>query len=119
MPKIESFKFGSIVIGGKRYGRDVLMLPDGSIKQRRGGFWKFGSHVIKKGEIDELVKGNPEVVVVGTGTSAKARLASDAQLRAKEAEVELIALPSREAIEKLNRLIEEGRQVSALFHITC
>lgn len=117
--RIESFKFGSIIIGGKRYGRDVLMLADGTVKQRKGGFWKFGSHVIKKAEIEELLKASPEVVVVGTGTSAKANLASDAELSLKEAKIELITLPSREAVERLNRLAQEGKRVSALVHITC
>jgi hypothetical protein len=119
MPKVENFSFGSIVIGGRKYGRDILMLPDGVVKQRKGGFWKFGSHVFKKEEIDELIIANPDVVVLGTGTNAKAKLASDAELLIKEANVELMAVPSREAVDKLNRFVEEGKRVSALIHITC
>ncbi len=119
MPRIESFRFSSIVIGGKTYGRDVLILPDGAVKQRRGGFWKFGSHTIRKGEIEELVKAKPEIVVVGIGTDAKARLEPDAQLLAKESTLELFVLPSREAIKRLNQIIDEGRRAAALIHITC
>ena len=119
MAKIERFDFGSIVIEGKKYGHDVFMFPDGSVKQRKGGFLKFGSHVIKKAEIEELLKASPQVVVVGTGTSGKAKLASDAELTLKEAKIELLALPSREAVEKLNLLAQEGKRVSALMHITC
>lgn len=86
MPRIESFSFGSIVIGGKTYGHDILILPDGTINRRRASIrFGIGSHVIKKGEINELVKANPEVVVAGTGTNAWAQLASDAELCAKEA----------------------------------
>ena len=117
--RIESFKFGSIVIDGKKHGRDVLMFPYGSVKHRKGGFWKFGSHVIKKAEIEELLKASPQVVVVGTGTSGKAKLASDAELTLKEAKIELITLPSNEAVERVNRLAQEGKRVSALVHITC
>lgn len=119
MPKVESFKFGSIVIDGKKYGRDVFIMPDGTIIQRKGGFWKFGSHAIKKGEIDELVRAGPEVIVVGAGTSSKAKLAADAELSAKEANIELIILPSSTAVERFNQLADEGKQVSALIHITC
>ena len=119
MARIEGFKFGSIVIDGKKYSRDIFIFADGTVKQRKGGFWKFGSHVIKKAEIEELLKASPEVVVVGTGTSAKAKLASDAELSLKEAKIELITLPSREAVERLNRLAQEGKRVSALVHITC
>ena len=120
MPKIESFSFGSIVIGSKTYGRDILILPDGTIKRRRASTrFGIGSHVIKKGEINELVKANPEVVVVGTGTNAWAQLASDAELCVKEAKIELIALPSEKATEKFNQLTDEGKKVAALIHITC
>jgi hypothetical protein len=119
MSRIERFKFGSIIIDGKRYGRDVLMFADGTVRQRKGGFWKFGSHVIKKAEIEELLKTSPEVVVVGTGTNAVAKLAPDAEISLKEAKIELITLPSREAVERLNRLAQEGKRVSALVHITC
>ena len=120
MPRIESFSFGSIVIGSKTYGRDILILPDGTIKRRRASTrFGIGSHVIKKGEINELVKANPEVVVVGTGTNAWAQLASDAELCVKEAKIELIALPSEKAAEKFNQLTDEGKKVAALIHITC
>jgi hypothetical protein len=119
MARVEKFNFGSIVIEGKKYGYDVLMFPDGSVKRRKGGFWKFGSHAIKKAEIEELLKAGPQVVVIGTGTRSKAKLASDAELMPKEAKIELLALPSREAVEKLNLLAQEGKRVSALVHITC
>ena len=119
MAKVDSFSFGRIVIDGKKYGRDVLVFPDGTVSQREGGFWKFGSHAIKREEIEELVKASPEVVVVGIGTRACASLASDAELCAKEAGVEVMGLPSREAVERLNRLVEEGKRASALIHITC
>lgn len=119
MPRIESFRFGSIAIAGKTYGRDVLVLPDGTVKQRRGGFWKFGSHTIRKGELDKLVEANPEVIIVGTGTDAKANLASDAPLALKGARADFIVLPSAEAVQRLNQLVDEGKRVSALIHITC
>lgn len=119
MAKIETFDFGYIVIDGKKYSRDVYIFPDGSVKQRKGGFLKFGSHVVKKAEVEELLKARPQVVVVGTGTNGKAKLASDADLILKEAKIELLVLPSREAVQKLNLLAQEGKQVSALVHITC
>ena len=119
MPRIEVFKFGSIVIDGKKYGRDMLLFPDGTVIERKGGFWKFGSHVIKKGEIDELIGVKPDTVVIGTGTRTKAKLASDAKLALREAKVELIALPSQEATQRFNELVGEGKRVSALIHITC
>jgi hypothetical protein len=49
LAKIDSFSFGSITVDGKKYRRDLFLLPDGTVKQRKGGFWIFGSHNLKKG----------------------------------------------------------------------
>ena len=49
MVKVDSLSFGSITVGGRKYRRDVILLPDGTVKQRKGGFWIFGSHKINKG----------------------------------------------------------------------
>ena len=119
MTRVDSFQFGSIVINGRKYGRDVLLFPDGTVRERKGGFWKFGSHAIKRADIEELVKVKPDVLIVSTGTNGKARVTSEAEACAKEANIGLLSAPSLEAIKQLNQLIEEGRRVSALIHITC
>jgi hypothetical protein len=60
LAKVDSFSFGSITVGGKEYSRDLIFLPDGTVKQRKGGFWIFGGHNIKKGEIEELSRAGAE-----------------------------------------------------------
>lgn len=117
--KITDFRFGSIVIDGKKYGRDVCLFPDGSVKERKGGFWKFGSHSIRKAEIEELTKTSPEVIIVGLGTNSRAKLAPDVEPYLKESSLELASLPSGEAVKRLNQLVEKGERVAALIHITC
>ena len=66
MEKINRFDFGSIVIDGKRYGHDVVVLPDGTVKEREASKAKYGGHSIGKSEIEELAKTKPESVIVGT-----------------------------------------------------
>jgi len=118
MPKVDSFEFGSIVVDGKRYGHDIFVFANGTVKPRKGGFWKFGSHVVKKGEIDELLKTNPDVILLGTGTSGRVRLAPAGELALKKAGVECVVLRSLEASERLNELLDNGKQVAALIHVT-
>jgi len=65
------------------------------------------------------VRHNPEVIVVGTGTSAKARIASDAELLAREAKIELVALPSQQATKIFNNLVATGKRVATLIPTTC
>ena len=119
MEKIESLNFGSIVVGGKKYRRDLILLPDGTVKQRKGGFWIFGSHDIKKEEVDELLRAGAEEIVIGIGTDAKAKVSDDAKAHVEQAQRQLHILPSREAFPEFNRLSDLGNKVAALIHITC
>ena len=40
MAKIDELTFGSIVIGGKKHRRDVLIFADGTVKKRKAGCGK-------------------------------------------------------------------------------
>jgi len=118
LAKIDSISFGSIVVDGKKYRRDVFLFPDGSVKQRKGGFWIFGSHNIKREEIEELSRAGTEVCVIGIGTNSQAKLSNEAKSFAEQAKLELHILPSIQATPKFNQLLETGKQ-AALIHITC
>ena len=56
---------------------------------------------------------------VGTGTSAKARLSSEAKNYATQAQLQLLTLLSYEAVPKFNHLVDLGKRVAAIIHITC
>ena len=50
MVRIDGFEFGLLIISGKKYWHDVLILPDGSVR-RRTSFWgKAGGHIIRMDE---------------------------------------------------------------------
>lgn len=119
MVKINSFNWGFIVIDGKQYVHDVLILPDGMVKAREPGKGRLGSHTIADSEIDNLDKAQPEVVLVGTGVSGLAKLSEEAEVYLRETKLNLVVLPSFQAVEKFNQLTEEGKRVAALIHITC
>ena len=120
MAKIDSFNFGFIVIDGKQYVKDVVILPDGSVKERDPGkSSRLGSHGIRGDEIRELHKSGADVMVVGTGVNGVARLTGDAETYQTNARLNLIILPSSLAVSKFNQLVAEGKRVAALFHITC
>jgi len=119
MTKVDKLSFGSIIIDGKKYSRDVLVFADGTVKKRRGGFLMFGSHNIKKEEVEELAQDTPEAIIIGTGTNGKAHIASEPQNWAKEKNLNLLVQPSHKAVARLNELSEQGKKVVALIHITC
>lgn len=119
MAKIEKFRFGSIVIEGKKYRRDVLIFADGTVKKRKGGFLMFGSHKIEKKEIEELIKGQPETLIVGIGTNGVAKIAPDVESWAEGKNLDLLVQPSYDAIARLDELTKQKKKIAALIHITC
>ncbi len=119
MAKIDKLSFGSIVIDGKKHRKDVLIFADGTVKKRKGGLLIFGSHNIKKEEIEELAQGKPEMIIIGTGTDGKASLAAGVENWAKEKNLNLTVQLSYEATATLNELVEQKKKVAALIHITC
>ncbi len=68
MAKIDSFNFGFVVVDGKQYVHDVLILPDGTVKEREAGKARLGSHTIAKSEIENPIRAHPDVILVSTGT---------------------------------------------------
>lgn len=119
MAKIDELTFGSIVVEGKKYRRDILIFTDGMIKKRKGGFLMFGSHKIKRQELEELTQSQPEIIVVGTGTDGVATMTPETESWVKEKNLNLLVKPSYDAVARLNELVEQKKKVAALIHITC
>jgi len=119
MTKIDKFSFGSAIIDGTKHIRDLILLPDGTIKRRSGGFWIIGSHYIKKDEIEQLFASGAEAVIIGVGILSRAHLSDEARNYAEKQPAELLILPSRDAVQKWNQLANERKRAAALIHITC
>lgn len=118
MAKVDKLTFGSIVIEGKKYRRDVLIFADGVVKKRKGGFLMFGSHKIRKEEIQKLTQGQPEAIIVGTGTNGAAHIAPEIENWAKGNNLNLLVQASYDAVATINELTEQKKKVAALIHIT-
>jgi hypothetical protein len=119
MTKIDRFNFGFIVVDEKQYAHDVVIYSDGTVKERNSGKGRLGSHSIARSEIEALVRGQPDVILVGTGVSGMARLAKDAEFYLMEPDLNLMLLPSPQIIRKFNQHTEDGEKVAALIHVTC
>jgi len=119
MAKIDSFNFGFIVVDGKQYIHDVVILPDGTVKERQASKSRLGSHTISWRDVVGIVNERPEVIIIGTGTSALARLSEDVGINLRRANLNFLVLPSPQAVVRFNELTGEGKRVAALMHITC
>lgn len=117
--KIDGMGFGWIMINGKKHRHDVVIFPSGNVKRRKGGFLMFGSHTFKRKEFEELHTEKMDALIIGTGTEGVAVISEEARGFLEKTGINLIVLPSLEAIKKFNELMECGKKVGAIIHVTC
>jgi len=119
MIKFDSTNFGEVIINGISYG-DVL-IAGGRVTPRDRNLLRnvLGtSHAIGEWEVEKLLRGNPQAIIIGTGQSGLLRVSNKVRERVEKAGIELIALETPEAIEEFNRL-SKTKRVNALIHTTC
>jgi hypothetical protein len=112
--KIDSYDFGRIVIDGKRYSSDLVILP----QRVAENWWRKEGHLLNIVDLEEVVKEKPEVLIVGTGANGVMKVPEDVKSYLKEKGIELIAVNSFEATGLFNELSSKKRVACAL-HLTC
>jgi hypothetical protein len=114
MAKIESYEFGRIVIDGQTYTADLILLPDRILT----GWWRQEGHVLHPGDLDDVLEAALDVLVVGQGAYGRMRVTDETANAVCSAGIELVALPTREAVERYNALVA-GQRAAAALHLTC
>jgi len=114
--KFEQFSFGQIQIDGVAYDCDIV-IDRGEIRRRKKKPSKkfrdsFGHTPLS---LEEEIPWKCRRLVVGTGTGALPVM-DEVRREAERRKVELIILPTEEAIELLKRREES---TNAILHVTC
>jgi hypothetical protein len=115
--RIDRFVFGSIRIDGVTYEHDVI-IDRGKIRARKKKPSKpfrddFGHTPLS---VKERIPWDCRRLVVGTGANAALPVMDDVRREADRRRVELLALPTVEAIEALHI---GPRDTNAILHVTC
>lgn len=111
---IDSYKFGEIIINGRRFTSDVIIFPE-KVKE---GWWRIEGHKIHPEDLEEALAEQPEVLILGTGYYGLVQVPPEIWDLAKKRGVELIVEPTEEACRIYNELSGERKVVAAL-HLTC
>ena len=61
---IDNYKFGEFVIKGKTYKSNIILINNTDKVVRQ-----LENHELRLSDFDELIKFNPEILVIGTGDS--------------------------------------------------
>ena len=115
--RFEKFTFGSIRIDGVTYEHDVV-IDRGKVHKRKKKPSRpfrdaFGHTPLS---IEEKIPWKCRRLVVGTGAHGRLPVMHDVKLEAERRKVELLLLPTSEAIEELKRA---AKGTNAILHVTC
>lgn len=111
---IEYYQFGYIVIDGKRYTSDMIIYLD----KIDSHWWRKEGHLLLPEDLKEVVKQNPEVLVVGTGDSGFMRVPSTTQRWVQSCGIETRVKPTQSACQIYNQLCKTKKTIAVL-HLTC
>ena len=114
--RFEEFSFGSIRIDGISYDHDVVIDRGEVRKQKKKASKKFREafgHTPLS--LEEGIPWKCRRLVVGTGTGAMPVM-EEVKAEAQRRKIELLILPTAEAIEELKRRPEGS---NAILHLTC
>ena len=115
--RFEELSFGSIRIDGVTYEYDVV-IARGKIRKRKKKPSKpfrdqFGHTPLSVGE---EIPWKCRRLVVGTGAQGAMPVMKDVKLEAERRRVELLILPTAQAMEVLN---QDPGETNAILHVTC
>ncbi len=115
--RFEKFSFGSIQIDGITYEYDVVV-DRGEIRKRKKKPSKpfrdeFGHTPLSA---EETIPWKCRRLVIGTGANGALPVMKEVTLEAERRKIELLILPTAQALEFLNQQPEE---TNAVLHVTC
>ncbi|MCI5162344.1 MAG: hypothetical protein D3917_10075 [Candidatus Electrothrix sp. AX5] len=113
---ITFYSFGCMEINSKPYLKDLILLPDGTTLHP---WWRKAGHTLSLPEIQELIATAPDILVIGTGSPGMMQPEQTLSGELESRGIETKAMPTKEAAQEYNSLLEQGRKVAACFHLTC
>lgn len=121
----EKTSFGNITIDGRKYNHDVYLFIDGTLQKRDKSHSPriAGHRSLSEWELKQLLKGDPEILIIGMGQSGVLPMTDGAiniiDSLTKEKNVQLIQGKTPEILNKTNEALKSSKKVAGVFHTTC
>lgn len=112
---INSYTFGRVVIDGRKYINDVIVLRDRVVDN----WWRKEGHSLDIEDLREVFTENPEMLIVGTGRWGLVKIPVETKEYIASTGIELVVQRTKEACETYNRLRKLSRDVIAALHLSC
>lgn len=110
---IDSYRFGEIIIDGKRYSGDVLI-----VEGRIIDWWRKQGHLLQIEDLEEVWGYKPDILIVGQGASGLMKIGDKVIKKCNSLGIKLISKMTSKAVEEINRT-ESAKKVACGLHLTC
>lgn len=115
--KVEKYSFGSIVVDGQTYNRDLILFPKANLV--RPNWWRKEGHSLDIEDLGEVIENKPDILIVGRGAMGVMQI-PDATLREiQKHKIKLIEAITSKACQIFNEHADKGENVVGAFHLTC
>ncbi|HCY19686.1 MAG: hypothetical protein A2X87_00480 [Deltaproteobacteria bacterium GWC2_42_51] len=111
---IDSYEFGRIVIDGKTYDHDVIILSD----KIKDNWWRKEGHKLYLADIEPIFRDAPQTVIIGTGASGMMKVEEEVRKGLSSKNIEIIIAETKKACETYNKVCKT-RKTAATLHLTC
>jgi len=112
---IDSYHFGAMTVKGKTHRNDLKIIGDQVI----GDWWRIEGHAVHEADIADILAAPVEVLVVGTGDPGRMQMSRRAGQALERRGIQVLTLPTRQAVGVFNALRAQGKRVAGAFHLTC
>jgi hypothetical protein len=117
--KIENYEFGKIVIEGRKYEKDLIILPDKILTN----WWRKQGHLLQQQDLEEVWKakqeGKIDTLIIGTGTDNMMSIDNKVKEKAEQSGIKVIIEDSKKACEIYNKQRKQDKNIALAIHLTC
>ena len=109
---ISDYQFGKIVIQGKTYTKDVILLG----KKVIPNWWRDKGHLLSKEDLKKVFEYDPDLLIIGTGHSGNMTVPKELQ---DELKYETLIQQTTSAVKSYNEKLKKDKKIAGAFHLTC
>ncbi|MBS3812462.1 Mth938-like domain-containing protein [Candidatus Bipolaricaulota bacterium] len=114
--KIKSYSFGEMVIDDRSFHDDLLIVGE----EIKSGWYRRRGHTLLPEDLGWILGREPDLLIVGTGSSSRMKITRRVKDTLKEAGIKLKSGDTRQAVELFNESQQEEEGLTgAAFHLTC
>ncbi len=123
---IEKCSPGMVIIDGKEYTSDLLVVPPSPVEADEGRQtllidrivcpWKRKADlVVTLADLTEIIPAWPKVLIIGTGFSDQMKLVQEVRTVLSNRNINVIAFPTDQACEAYNEMAASAKTACALY----